>query len=145
MKKSITSFIGILLIGAVFIGSYVLANKSKLEFNLQRSNNNIVAASEYKEVFKPLLQTTNGLTKSVTNDYEKVELAPKQNIEYYLNYGLDDSDAYVIENLKAWLNGDFSNIVEFHNYLDKLGNNMLNQVTVADTESIDAYKEYLGL
>lgn len=144
MKKSITNFIGVILTGFIFISAYVLSNESKIEFNFQRSNN-IVVSNEYNEYFKPILQTTNGLTKSVTNDYEKIELARKENIEYCLNYNLDDSDTYVRENLNAWLKGDFSNIIEFHNYLDKLDNNMLNQVTQANTEAIKEYKEYLGL
>ena len=95
-------------------------------------------------VYGILLNTTNGLVKSITNDFESIEVTPKQALQYYSSEVINEN-SYTLKNVCDWLNGDFSNVIEFHNKLDNILNEGKNQVTEADTEAIDAYKIYLGV
>ncbi|WP_294402595.1 DUF6241 domain-containing protein [uncultured Clostridium sp.] len=160
MKKKIIT--GFCLIGCISVGILVVKTTNENKDYLYAKNQEILEEkrAEYinfegfenienmncaKEVvYGILLNTTNGIVNSITNDFETIEVTPKQALQYYASEVINENP-YALKNIREWLNGDFSNVVEFHNKLDNILNEGKNQVTEANTEAIDAYKEYLGV
>lgn len=89
---------------------------------------------------------TNNYVKGSNEHYPRLQIDASRihfirNVQNY--YELDE---FVEKNIKKLLVGDFSNIVEFHNYLDnKILESGQNQVTEANTKAIEEYKTSLDL
>ena len=116
-KKNITSFIGITLIGAIFIGAYVFMNKGNIKIGYVKAyqkitkknypfknNENYVEQSD-ADIYNSVLTFTNNLVINTQSNCKFTDMVSKDNL--------------IKKNLQACLNDNFSNIVDFHNYLDK--------------------------
>lgn len=157
-KKNITSFIGIILIGAIFIGAYVAINKGNIKIGYVRvyqkitkknypssSDKNYVEQTD-NDIYNSVLTFTNNLVINTQNNYKFTDMVSRETLENYINQ-LSDSkmDTMIKENLQACLNDDFSNVVAFHNYLDKKLNWSMNQVKEVDQLGIEEHRRLWGL
>ena len=157
-KKNITSFIGIILIGAIFIGAYVAINKGNIKIGYVKAyqkitkknypfknNENYVEQSD-ADIYNSVLTFTNNLVINTQINCKFTDMVSRETLENYINK-LSNSkmDTIIKENLQACLNNDFSNIVAFHNYLDKKLNWSMNQVKDADELGIEEHRRLWGL
>ena len=73
-------------------------------------------------------------------------MVSKDTLEDYINK-LSNSkmDNLIKKNLQACLNDDLSNVVDFHNYLDKKLNWSMNQVEEVDQLGIEEHRRLWGL
>ena len=157
-KKNITSFIGIILIGAIFIGAYVAINKGNIKIGYVKAyqkitkknypfknNENYVEQSD-ADIYNSVLTFTNNLVINTQSNCKFTDMVSRETLENYINK-LSNSkmDTIIKENLQACLNNDFSNIVAFHNYLDKKLNWSMNQVKDADELGIEEHRRLWGL
>lgn len=157
-KKNITSFIGITLIGVIFIGAYVAVNKRNIKIGYVKAyqkitkknypsnyNKNYVEQSN-NDIYNSVLTFTNNLVINTQSNCKFTDMVSKEILEDYINK-LSNSkiDTIIKENLHACLNDDFSNIVAFHNYLDKKLNWSMNQVKDVDELGIEEHRRLWGL
>lgn len=157
-KKNITSFIGITLIGVIFIGAYVAINKGNIKIGYVKAyqkitkknypsnyNKNYVEQSN-NDIYNSVLTFTNNLVINTQSNCKFTDMVSKEILEDYINK-LSNSkiDTIIKENLHACLNDDFSNIVAFHNYLDKKLNWSMNQVKDVDELGIEEHRRLWGL
>lgn len=157
-KKNITSFIGIILIGAIFIGAYVAINKGNIKIGYVKAyqkitkknypfknNENYVEQSD-ADIYNSVLTFTNNLVINTQSNCKFTDMVSRETLENYINK-LSNSkmDTIIKENLQACLNNDFSNIVAFHNYLDKKLNWGMNQVEEIDKLGIEEHRLLWGL
>ena len=157
-KKNITSFIGITLIGAIFIGAYVFMNKGNIKIGYVKAyqkitkknypfknNENYVEQSD-ADIYNSVLTFTNNLVINTQINCKFTDMVSRETLENYINK-LSNSkmDTIIKENLQACLNNDFSNIVAFHNYLDKKLNWGMNQVEEIDKLGIEEHRLLWGL
>ena len=157
-KKNITSFIGITLIGAIFIGAYVAINKGNIKIgyvkayqkitkkNYPFKNNENYVEQTDSDIYNSVLTFTNNLVINTQSNCKFTDMVSKETLENYINK-LSNSkmDTIIKKNLQACLNNDFSNIVAFHNYLDKKLNWSMNQVKDADELGIEEHRRLWGL
>ena len=157
-KKNITSFIGIILIGAIFIGAYVAINKGNIKIGYVKAYQKITKKnypSNYdknyveqsnNDIYNSVLTFTNNLVINTQSNCKFTSMVSKDTLEDYINK-LSNSkmDNLIKKNLQACLNNDFSNIVAFHNYLDKKLNWSMNQVKDADELGIEEHRRLWGL
>ena len=157
-KKNITSFIGIILIGAIFIGAYVFMNKGNIKIgyvkayqkitkkNYPFKNNENYVEQTDSDIYNSVLTFTNNLVINTQSNCKFTSMVSKDTLEDYINK-LSNSkmDNLIKKNLQACLNNDFSNIVAFHNYLDKKLNWSMNQVKDADELGIEEHRRLWGL
>ena len=142
-KKNITSFIGITLIGAIFIGAYVFMNKGNIKIGYVKAyqkitkknypfknNENYVEQSD-ADIYNSVLTFTNNLVINTQSNCKFTDMVSKDNL--------------IKKNLQACLNDNFSNIVDFHNYLDKNLNWSRNQVKEVDKLGIEEHRRLWGL
>ena len=157
-KKNITSFIGITLIGVIFIGAYVAINKGNIKIGYVKAyqkitkknypsnyNKNYVEQSN-NDIYNSVLTFTNNLVINTQSNCKFTSMVSKDTLEDYINK-LSNSkmDNLIKKNLQACLNNDFSNIVAFHNYLDKKLNWSMNQVKDVDELGIEEHRRLWGL
>ena len=157
-KKNITSFIGITIIGAIFIGAYVFMNKGNIKIGYVKAyqkitkknypfknNENYVEQSD-ADIYNSVLTFTNNLVINTQSNCKFTDMVSRETLENYINK-LSNSkmDTIIKENLQACLNNDFSNIVAFHNYLDKKLNWGMNQVEEIDKLGIEEHRLLWGL
>lgn len=157
-KKNITSFIGITLIGVIFIGAYVAVNKGNIKIGYVKAyqkitkknypsnyNKNYVEQSN-NDIYNSVLTFTNNLVINTQISCKFTDMVSKEILEDYINK-LSNSkmDNLIKKNLQACLNDDFSNIVAFHNYLDKKLNWGMNQVEEVDQLGIEEHRLLWGL
>lgn len=157
-KKNITSFIGITLIGAIFIGAYVAVNKGNIKIGYVKAYQKITKKnypSNYdknyveqsnNDIYNSVLTFTNNLVINTQSNCKFTDMVSKEILEDYINK-LSNSkmDNLIKENLQACLNDDFSNVVDFHNYLDKKLNWSMNQVKNVDELGIEEHRRLWGL
>lgn len=157
-KKNITSFIGIILIGAIFIGAYVAINKGNIKIgyvkayqkitkkNYPFKNNENYVEQTDSDIYNSVLTFTNNLVINTQSNCKFTSMVSKDTLEDYINK-LSNSkmDNLIKKNLQACLNNDFSNIVAFDNYLDKKLNWSMNQVKDADELGIEEHRRLWGL
>lgn len=157
-KKNITGFIGITLIGAIFIGAYVAINKGNIKIGYVKAyqkitkknypfknNENYVEQSD-ADIYNSVLTFTNNLVINTQSNCKFTDMVSRETLENYINK-LSNSkmDTIIKENLQACLNNDFSNIVAFHNYIDKKLNWSMNQVKDVDQLGIEEHRRLWGL
>lgn len=157
-KKNIISFIGITLIGAIFIGAYVAINKGNIKIGYVKAyqkitkknypssyDKNYVEQSD-ADIYNSVLTFTNNLVINTQSNCKFTDMVSKEILEDYINK-LSNSkmDNLIKKNLQACLNDDFSNIVAFHNYLDKKLNWSMNQVEEVDQLGIEEHRRLWGL
>lgn len=157
-KKNITSFIGITLIGVIFIGAYVAINKGNIKIGYVKAyqkitkknypsnyNKNYVEQSN-NDIYNSVLTFTNNLVINTQSNCKFTDMVSKEILEDYINK-LSNSkiDTIIKENLQACLNDNFSNVVDFHNYLDKKLNWSMNQVKEVDQLGIEEHRRLWGL
>ena len=142
-KKNITSFIGIILIGAIFIGAYVAINKGNIKIgyvkayqkitkkNYPFKNNENYVEQTDSDIYNSVLTFTNNLVINTQSNCKFTDMVSKDNL--------------IKKNLQACLNDNFSNIVDFHNYLDKNLNWSRNQVKEVDKLGIEEHRRLWGL
>ena len=157
-KKNITSFIGIILIGAIFIGAYVAINKGNIKIgyvkayqkitkkNYPFKNNENYVEQTDSDIYNSVLTFTNNLVINTQSNCKFTDMVSRDTLDNYINK-LSNSkiDTIIKENLQACLNNDFSNIVAFHNYLDKKLNWGMNQVEEVDKLGIEEHRQLWGL
>lgn len=157
-KKNITSFIGITLIGAIFIGAYVFMNKGNIKIGYVKAYQKITKKnypSNYdknyveqtdSDIYNSVLTFTNNLVINTQSNCKFTDMVSRETLENYINK-LSNSkmDTIIKENLQAYLNDDFSNIIAFHNYIDKKLNWSMNQVKDVDQLGIEEHRRLWGL
>lgn len=157
-KKNIISFIGITLIGAIFIGAYVAENKGNIKIGYVKAYQKITkknypssydknyAEQTDSDIYNSVLTFTNNLVINTQSNCKFTDMVSKEILEDYINK-LSNSkmDNLIKENLQACLNDDFSNVVDFHNYLDKKLNWSMNQVKNVDELGIEEHRRLWGL
>ena len=142
-KKNITSFIGITLIGAIFIGAYVAVNKGNIKIGYVKAYQKITKKNYPSSYDKNYVEQTNSdIYNSVLTFTNNLVINTQSNCKFT---DMVSKDNLIKKNLQACLNDNFSNIVDFHNYLDKNLNWSRNQVKEVDKLGIEEHRRLWGL